>query len=149
MVGAFSEDLRWRAVFLFWTLEKRSLRQIGELLRMAHATVKNILDQYARTGSVSTSQGARGAPANQIFTVTEKWRLLDMMLESDDDDMFIEVQRRYFLATGVFPSLATFTRAVRSLGFTRKRVCSDANPHGPRTRRANPLTSSTAASGRA
>ena len=116
-------DLRWRAVFLYHTLLPASFRKVGLLLGMAHVTVKNVVERHAATGSVESRQGAREAPpANQIFSYDEKWRLLGMMLESNDDDMFIEVQQRYFHATGVFPSLSTFTRAVSSLVMSRKRV---------------------------
>ena len=120
---AYSADLRWRAIFHFFTLLPPSTRKVASLLRMSQTTIVRIVRRYVRTGTVETSQGARLAPpANQVLTTVLKHRLLDMMLESADDDMFKEVQQRFSAETGVFPSISTFCRVVWELGFSRQRV---------------------------
>jgi hypothetical protein len=82
-----------------------------------------VLRRFARTGEVATHQGRRLAdPANTIFTHDEDMRLLELVTVLDDKSMLQEIRARYCLASGMEPAMATVCRAMRRLGFTRKKL---------------------------
>ena len=72
-------------------------------------------------------------------------RLLELVTVLDDKSMLQEIRARYCLASGMEPAMATVCRAMRRLGFTRKKV---ARLRCPATAHAHALTAAACPRGR-
>ena len=126
MPAAFSKDLRWRVV---WGRDLLDLSHAGiaQNLQLSERTVRRILNRFDATGDVRTHQGQRGglqhaAPQNQKMTPEQDLKLLELVTILDDKSMLTEIHHQFYLSTGTDVHISTICRAMRRLGFTRKKA---------------------------
>lgn len=125
MPAALSTDLRWRVV---WArdLDGKALPQIARDLHIGEKTVRRILKRFDVTGDVRAHQGKGGGlpteRSNTVMTYAQDMKLLELVTVLDDKSMLSEIQKHFVDATGVHASVSTICRAMRRLGYTRKKA---------------------------
>jgi len=116
----FSEDLRWRIIFLIW--DGYSQRKIARLLHLSQSCVSKTKALYERTGVVMAERHRSYAKLMRTEDYVELRRSLfqrpmDLMEEHQ------AVVNTFRALSGEPPvSVPTIFRSIRMLGFTRKKV---------------------------
>ena len=114
----YSEDLRWRAVWLY-AIRSKAYQEIADLLFMSERSVRRYVDLYMSTGGVEASEYRHGP--QQLLSDFEQLTVLQSLVNKPT--IYLEeLQKDLNEATGTSVSLATICRTVHRLGFTRKRV---------------------------
>jgi len=116
----FSEDLRWRVVFLTW--DGLSQRQVATMLRMSQSMVAKILKLYNNTGLVTRSltRTTTSVLRPEDYYVLYRSVLDDPMSPISDHMTVVNAFREDSALRGV--SLSTVFRSMKLIGFTRKKV---------------------------
>ena len=124
MPAAYSADLRWRVVYLL-TWEGLTPAEVSERLGAPHIAVKTIADigeRFYATGGVETWQGRRDAPPHNLAMTPEREVELFQLVADSPEASLNEHHAAWQTATGVRVHVSTICRALRTLGFTRKRL---------------------------
>lgn len=118
MPKAYSEDLRWRAVWLS-VVRGMSYSEIAEVLFMSEKSVYRYLSLFHSSGSVK----AREPTGNQTKGLSdfESFTVLQTILHNPK--VYLEeIQQELFDITGRWVHVSTICRTVKKHGFTRKTV---------------------------
>ena len=118
MPVAYSEDLRWRAVWLH-IVRGMTTSQIGDVLFMSERSVQRYLAIFHSTGSVDPKKPKTG-PA-ELLTELEQFSILRYLIHSPTLHLR-EVQEKLFEETGTWVSRSSICRTVKKQGFTREKV---------------------------
>jgi transposase len=112
---AYSEDLRQRIVE---AVERGMPRaEVVSTFRVSLATIKRYLKQQRDTGHL-TPRPRPGRPATTGAALTAQ---LDRLLLADPDATLDDLCQRWQTLSGLRVSVATMSRAIRRLGWTRKK----------------------------
>ena len=115
---AYSEDLRWRAVWLH-IVHGMTTSQIGDVLFMSERSVQRYLAIFRTTGSVDPKKPKPGP--GELLTELEQFSILRYLIHSPKLQLQ-EVQEKLFQETGMWVSTSTICRTIKKRGFTRKKV---------------------------
>jgi len=121
--------LRWRIV---WARDLDGLwpHQIwGSALHVSESTVWRVLRYYDEGGDVFP-RGSSEYVAPRLMSEADDWVLVQMLVDSPES-MLKEHFRVFCAKTGVLCHISTFCRAVKRLGFTRKKVLLPSAPVPP------------------
>ena len=118
MPKSYSEDLRWRAVWLA-VVRGLSVREIASVLFMCEKSVHRYLSLFHSTGSVAPKQHT-GGPSKTLNDF-EQFTVLQTLIHHPTAYLH-EVQDHLFQATGVWVSASTVCRTISEHGFTHKKV---------------------------
>lgn len=114
----YSEDLRWRAVWLH-LIRKLSYAEIADILFISERSVCRYVDLYQSTGDVQPKKQRHGP--EQLLNDFENITLLQCMINRPGICL-AELQQQLNDITGTWVHLSTICRTVHRLGFTRKRL---------------------------
>ena len=115
---AYSNDLRWRIVWLHYYKEK-SIEEIQDLLYVSSRSVRQYLTLFEETGDVSPAIYQHG-PSRALDSF-EKMSLIQSLLNKPD--MYLEELRQELIQIfGTDVSLSTICRTLKRLGFSRKKL---------------------------
>ena len=116
----FDACLRWRVVWAV-TLDGISLNRIADTpLRVSHRTAQRIMKCFKEHGDVwPPSHSLARRPRRQM--TDEDDRVLIRLLVSSPESMLKEQFREFCGRTGCLMHVSTFCRAVKRLGYTRKK----------------------------
>jgi transposase len=114
-MSGYSTDLRKRVIALREKGETQA--RIGELLGMSISTVKRYLVRYTTTGSVEATVQGRMKPLLGIAELT----LIESQLEAHDDWTIPKHVEAFAKQSGIQVSGMTMSRAIKRLGWTRKK----------------------------
>jgi len=115
MVKAYSLDLRQRAIRLREKGETQA--RIGELLDISISTVKRYLVRQKEKGSLAATVQKR---AQSQLQSAELAVIKDLLIAKNDSTLG-QLVVQFAARTGVTVSVATMGRAIRRLGWTRKK----------------------------
>lgn len=117
MPKGFSKDLRWRIIWKH--LQGKTLAEISSELYVSTRTIERYVYLFNTTGDISPKLQRHGPlPAMSEF---EEITLLEMLLNKPS--MYLrEVQQEILRTTGSCYDCATFCRAIKRLGMTRKKI---------------------------
>jgi transposase len=122
---ALSDDMRWLILSKHY-LEGLSRRTIAKQLRCHRRTVSRLVARFEETGDIRSRQGQRFRPgaasANTIMTPEMDMKLLEIVTVMDDKSLLLEIFEQFCKDAGVAPHISTICRAMKRLGFTRKKV---------------------------
>ena len=118
MPKAYSEDLRWRAVWLH-IVSGMSYTEIANVLFMSEKSVQRYLQLFHATGSITPAHQSRG-PA-KILCEFEVFTILQTLIQKPTLYLH-EVQERLFQVTGIWVHVSTICRTIKEQGFTRKKL---------------------------
>ena len=125
MGRALSADLRWRVVWGRDLLDL-SIKTIARSLQINKRTVQRILRRFDATGAVRSFQGKpgglEGEAGSKKMTYEQDMKLLELVTIMDDRSMLNEIALNFADATGTDVHISTICRAMRRLGFTRKKA---------------------------
>jgi transposase len=118
MPREYSEDLRWRVVYL--ESESHNSQEISKILFISKSTVNNILKTFAKWGCVINP--FKGAPGRKKkFSRKELQMLKQLVKEKVDwylDELLVEMER----LTGKSSSVPALWRSLNYCGITYKKV---------------------------
>ena len=115
---AYSSDLRWRIVWLYYYKEK-TIKEISELLFISSRSVQRYTALFDETGDISPATYQHGP--QRLLTVYEETALVQALLSKPD--MYLEELRQEIIqSTGTDVSTSTICRTLKRLGFSRKRL---------------------------
>lgn len=114
-MSGYSTDLRKRVLALREKGETQA--RIGELLGMSISTVKRYLVRYAQTGSVAATVQGRMKP----MLGTTELTIIEAQLEAHDDWTIPKHVEAFGASSGIQISAMTMSRAIKRLGWTRKK----------------------------
>ena len=118
MPKGYSEDLRWRAVWLS-IIRSMDCSEIAEILFMCKKSVKRYLDLFHRTGSVTAKKPSGGYM--RTLDEFEQFTVLQALVHHPT--MYLhELQDHLNEVTGVYTSLSTICRTIKQHGFMRKKI---------------------------
>lgn len=126
MPKAYPSELRWRAVYKV-VYDGLSFSEAADDLSAGplQVTTRWVSEMYAlfeETGDVESVQGARTAPpANRAMSAADSLRLIHQLLDHPEM-MLVEHHALFEASSSTTLHISTFCRAVKALGFTRKRV---------------------------
>lgn len=118
MPNPYSEDLRWRAVWLA-VIRGMNCTEIASTLFMCEKSVHRYISLFQTTGSVAPKEHASGP--DRMLTDFEQCTVLQTLVHRPTSYIY-EVQRDLFKVTGVWVSASTICRTVKQQGFTYKKV---------------------------
>lgn len=118
MPKAYSEDLRWGAVWLN-VAKGMTCKEIAEVLFMCEKSVYRYLSQFHATGSVEPKEPS--GDRNKGLTEFESFTVLQSILHKPTAYLE-EIQQNLFDTTGTWVHVSTICRTVKQRGFTRKKV---------------------------
>ena len=119
MPKSYSEDLRWRAVWLH-IAQGMSYHDISMLLYMSERSVQRYMERFHATRTVAPTIQKRGP--DKILSDFEQFTILQTLIHKPTSYLH-EVQDQLFEVTGVWVHSSTICRTIKEHGFTRKRVC--------------------------
>ena len=119
MPKSYSEDLRWRAVWLH-IAQGMSYKEISRLLYMSERSVQRYMELFHTTGTVAAVVQKRGP--DKILSDFEQFTVLQTLIHKPTSYLH-EVQAQLFDVTGAWVHESTICRMIKEQGFTRKRVC--------------------------
>ena len=132
MPRAVANDLRWRAVWLYYWDDWEKPR-IAETLRLSVDCVRDIIDRFDSTGDVATWQGLRhAAPHNLKLTLAGELELMDSIIDNPQF-MLCEHRNAWEDSTGGRVHLSTVCRWIKRVGGSRQKVRSSPRRHPPVT----------------
>ncbi len=114
----YSEDLRWRAV---WVDILRGLNyvEVGEVLYMSDRSVRRYVELYHATGDVKPCKRKHGPMP--VVSELEQLTVIQSLIYKPT--MYLEeVQQDLYEAFATCVHLSTICRTIHRLGFTHKRV---------------------------
>lgn len=114
----YSEDLRWRAVWLH-IVRGMTVLEVSDVLFMCVRSVQRYLYLFHSTGSVAPKQ-SNGGPAKTLSDFEEI--VLVQTLLYNPSAFLHEVQSQLYDSTGKWFHVSTICRTIHKLKFTRKRV---------------------------
>ena len=115
---AYSNDLRWRIVWLYYYKEK-SIEEIQDLLFVSNRSVRRYLTLFEETGDVSPAIQQHGP--GRILDAFEEMSLIQSLLSKPE--MYLEELRQELIQiTGTDVSLSTICKTLKRLGFSRKKL---------------------------
>ena len=115
---AYSNDLRWRIVWLYHYKEK-SIEEIQELLFISSRSVRRYLTLFDETGDVSPVVQLHGPP--RALDAFKKISLIQSLLNKPD--MYLEELRQESIQiSGTDVSVSTICKTLKHLGFSRKKL---------------------------
>ena len=118
MPKAYSEDLRWRAVWLN-VVRGMSYSEIATTLFMSEKTVYRYLSLFHATGSIEPKEPS--GDQSKGLTEFESFTILQSILHKPTAYLE-EVQQELFDITGTWVHLSTICRAIKQQEFSRKKV---------------------------
>jgi transposase len=118
MPKSYSEDLRWRAVWLA-LVRGRSCEEIARVLFMCERSVYRYLALFHATGSVHSAMYTSGP--KKVLNDFEQLTVLQSLI-CRPTSYLREVQNDLLRITGVWVSPSTICRTIKQQGFTRKKV---------------------------
>lgn len=138
-MSPLSLDLRHR-IIRAWQKEKARVPELAERFSVGTATVKRLIRRFRKTGSVEPLPHGGGQrpriPAEKLGRVRK-------LVEANPDWSVEELTAAYNRQEGTALSRSTMDRALRRLGFTRKK-----SPWSPRNATPNALRPGAKASSR-
>jgi transposase len=138
-MSPLSLDLRHR-IIRAWQTEKADVAELAERFAVGTATVKRLIRRFRETGSVDPLPHGGGQrpkiPAEKLGRVRK-------LVEANPDWSVDELVEAYNRQEGTDLSRSTMDRALRRLGFTRKK-----SPWSPRNATPNALRPGAKASSR-
>ncbi len=125
----YPESLRWLVVWKAWFMGmsyakvRRHLDGGASSPPPSKQTIRRIVNRFRRVGDVKTELGKRRAPHDEQieFSRSLSKALIECVLDSPDDPLEA-IAKTFGAQTGVQRSNATICRALRKLGFTRKKL---------------------------
>jgi len=114
-MSGYSTDLRERVIGLREKGETQA--RIGELLAISVSTVKRYLERYARTGSVAATVQGRMKPKLSAAELA----VIEAQLAMHNDWTIAQHLAAFCQHSGLAVSVSTLGRALRGLGWTRKK----------------------------
>ena len=123
----FSEDLRWRMIWLCCYREY-NVNEVAEMLVISSKTVRRTIKLYEETGNILPAQYSHGPPKE--LDAFEEMILLQFLLENPAACL-TELKEELLAKTNISVSCSTICRTLQRLGFTRKKLqyvvlsCSD------------------------
>ena len=118
MPTAYSDDLRWRIVWLRIARDM-SPSEIADLLCVGESTVRRYTSRFYASGSVSPTQYHHGP--DKLLDEFEQVTVMQCLL--DNPSMCLtELRDALFEASGRDVHLSTICRTVHRLGFTRQKL---------------------------
>ena len=115
---AYSNDLRWRIVWLYYYKEK-TIEEIQELLYVSTRSVRRFLALFEETGDVSPAIQQRGPPRS--LDAFEEMSLIQSLLNKPE--MYLEELRQELIEiSGTDVSVSTICKTLKRLGFSRKKL---------------------------
>ena len=115
---AYSNDLRWRIVWLYYYKEK-TIEEIQELLYVSTRSVRRFLALFEETGDVSPAIQQRGLPRS--LDAFEEMSLIQSLLNKPE--MYLEELRQELIEiSGTDVSVSTICKTLKRLGFSRKKL---------------------------
>ena len=119
MPAKYSEDLRWRAVWLH-LIRGLSVGEVADLLFMCKRSVERYLAIYHATGSVAPREQKQHGPP-RLLTEFEQVAVLQSL--TTKPTMYLdELQSELHDLTGTWVHVSTICRTVHHMGLTRKKV---------------------------
>lgn len=118
MPVAYSDDLRWRAVWLYLYLEIEA-EDIAKLLYMSERSVYRYVRKFSSTGTVRKEFHTNGP--SRILSEQHEMIVVDLVLASPG--IFLkEIQHQLLVTTGCNVHLSTICRSLKRLGMTRQKI---------------------------
>ena len=118
MPKAYSDDLRWRAVWLS-IVRSMNYGEIADVLFMSQKSVQRYLDLFHSTGSVSSRKPTGGHL--RILNEFEQFTVLQSLIHHPSLYLH-ELQQHLINTTGTYVSPSTICRTIKQHGFTRKKM---------------------------
>ena len=116
MPKPFSEDLRWRIVWLYIFLHKSAI-EIANFLFVSTKTVERLGKLFLTTGNVSPfARVHRGGPGKKM-TDFEQLTIVNLVLCHPGIFLY-ELQHKIFTLTGTRIHCSTICRTLKQLGLT-------------------------------
>ena len=133
MVQAFSPCLRWRVVWAI-TCDGYTAEQLANTpLRVSCSTARRIMACFEEHDDVFPPGDNRARPCgSQTMTLADDWTLIKLLVDSPES-MLKELFADFCRQTGCLMHRSTFCRAVKRVGFSRKKVLVPALPPEPST----------------
>ena len=115
---AYSNDLRWCIVWLYYYKEK-SIEEIQDLLFVSTRSVRRYLTLFEETGDVSPAIQQHGPP--RTLDAFEEISLIQSLLNKPE--MYLEELRQELIQiTGADVCVSTICKTLKRLGFSRKKM---------------------------
>ena len=118
MPKPYSEDLRWRAVWLNLVRGMTS-SEIADLLFMSERSVQRYLTLFHSTGSVAPKDGSGGP--GKVLAEFEEFTVLQSLLYNPSAFLH-EIQSQLHDTTGKWIHASTICRTIHRQNFTRKKI---------------------------
>ena len=118
MPKAYSEDLRWRAVWLH-LIRGMSYTDVAQVLFMCEKSVQRYLALFYATGNVAPHDQKRGP--DKKLTEFELFTILQSLIIKPTS-FLCEIQQQLLCSTGKWVHASTICRTIREQGLTRKKV---------------------------
>jgi transposase len=111
MPQPYSEDLRWRVVWLCLFHHKSEL-EVANLLHISTKTVERYLECFLSTGNVAPDQRKNGP--DKILSMYEEMLLIQILF--DQPTIYLhEIQYQLLQVTGTSVACSTICRALKKL----------------------------------
>ena len=118
MPKAYSEDLRWRAVWLH-LVRGLSYTDVAQTLFMCEKSVQRYLALFHATGGVDPQVQKRGP--DKCLTEFELFTILQSLIIKPTS-FLCEIQHQLLCSTGKWVHASTICRTIKQQGLTRKKV---------------------------
>lgn len=118
MPKPYSEDLRWRAVWLN-VVRGMSPFEIADLLFMSERSVQRYLSLFHSTGSVAPKDSTGGP--GKLLTETEQFSILQSLIYNPSAFLH-EIQTQLYETTGKWIHASTICRTIHQHNFTHKKI---------------------------
>ena len=118
MPKAYSEDLRWRAVWLH-LVRGLSYTDVAQTLFMCEKSVQRYLALFHATGGVDPMVQKRGP--DKCLTEFELFTILQSLIIKPTS-FLCEIQHQLLCSTGKWVHTSTICHTIKEQGLTRKRV---------------------------
>ena len=118
MPKSYSEDLRWRAVWLS-IVRGITPSEIAEVLFMSKRSIQRYLSLFHSTGSVAPRERRGGC--GKILTELEQLTVIQSLIHTPS--LFLhEIQSQLYDTTGKWIHPSTICRTIHQLNFTHKSI---------------------------
>ena len=118
MPRSYSEDLKWRSVWLA-LVRGINVVEIASVLFMCEKSVRRYLSLFYLTGSVSPKQHT-GGPSKTLHEF-ELFTVLQTLIH-DPTAYLHESEHHLFQVTGTWVSASTICHTIKEQGLTRKKM---------------------------
>ena len=118
MPKGYSDDLRWRIVFLACFCGN-TIEEVTRALYVSHSTVERVVSLYQRTGEVTPVQQRHGPSC----TLDESDQLIVLESFLSNPGIYLrEVQDELLVASGKLVTWSTICRTAKKLGLSRQKI---------------------------